>query len=48
MQAIFNDTRSFMVCFLCDPAGAEIKLSGTWMILAAVGGQGMKGMNLLS
>lgn len=26
-----------MVCFLHDPAEAEIELLGTWMILAAVG-----------
>lgn len=45
MQAIFHDTHSFMVCFLCAPAGAEIKFSGTWVILAAVGRQ--KGMTLL-
>lgn len=34
MQTVCHDTHNFMVCFLFDPAEAEIKLLGTWMILA--------------
>lgn len=37
MQAICHDTHNFMVYFWFDPAEAEIKFLGTWMILAAVG-----------
>lgn len=37
MQAICHDTHNCMVCFLFDPADAEIKFLGTCMILAAVG-----------
>lgn len=37
MQAICHDIHNFMVCFLFDPAEAEIKFLETWMILAAIG-----------
>lgn len=36
MQEICHYTHNFMVCFLFDLADTEIKLLGTWMILAAV------------